>query len=98
MIIDSNAKGKGCPENAIFGNEIFISGATYSLSRLGGVVISVLAIGPKVCGFKPGRSNGLLRTIKIRSKPSFGAEVKPEAPFRKILRHVKNHLQVIIII
>jgi hypothetical protein len=51
-------------------------------SRLGGVVISVLATGPKGRGFKP--------TIKICSIPSFGWEVKLEAPCRKILRHVKE--------
>jgi hypothetical protein len=29
-------------------------------------------------GFKPGRGDGYLRTIKIRNTPSFGWEVKPE--------------------
>jgi hypothetical protein len=37
------------------------------LSRLGGVVVSVLATGPKVCGFEPGQGDGFLRAIKIRS-------------------------------
>jgi hypothetical protein len=32
--------------------------------------------------------------IKIRSTPSFGGEVKPEAPCHKIFRHEKYHLQV----
>jgi hypothetical protein len=40
-------------------------------SRLGGVIVSVLAIGPKVRGFKPGRGDGFLRAIKIRSMTSF---------------------------
>jgi hypothetical protein len=31
------------------------------LSRLGGVMVSVLAIGPKVCGFKTDRRDGFLR-------------------------------------
>jgi hypothetical protein len=31
------------------------------LSRLGGVMVSVLAIGPKVCGFKTGRRDEFLR-------------------------------------
>jgi hypothetical protein len=47
-------------------------------------------------GFKPGRGDGILTAIKIRSIPSFGWEVKLEVPCRKILRHVKNpltHLQ-----
>jgi hypothetical protein len=39
--------------------------------RLSGVVVSVLAIGPKVRGFKPGRGYGFLRAIKILSTPSF---------------------------
>jgi hypothetical protein len=52
-------------------------------------VVSVLAIGPKGCGFKPGRGDGFLRAIKIRSTPSFGWEVKPEVPCRKILGMLK---------
>jgi hypothetical protein len=51
----------------------------------------VLATGTKGRGFKPGRDDGFLRAIKIRSTPSFGWEVKPETP-RKILRHVKDPL------
>jgi hypothetical protein len=35
-------------------------------------------------------NNGFLRAIKIRSTPSFRGEVKPFAPCRKILQHVKN--------
>jgi hypothetical protein len=49
-------------------------------SRLGGVVVSVLATGPKSCGFKRGQEDGFLRAMKIRSTPSFGWEVKPESP------------------
>jgi hypothetical protein len=56
-------------------------------SRLGGVVVSVLATGPKGCGFEPGKGDGFL---KIRSTPSFGWEVKPMVQYRKILRHVKE--------
>jgi hypothetical protein len=48
------------------------------------VVVSVLATGPKGCGFEPGQGDGFLRTIKIRSTPSFGWEVKPEVPCSKI--------------
>jgi hypothetical protein len=43
-------------------------------------VVSVLATGPKSRGFKPGRGDGFLRAIKIRSTPSFGGEVKREGP------------------
>jgi hypothetical protein len=60
--------------------------------RLGGVVVSVLATGPKGCGFKPSKGDGFLRAIKIRSTPSFGWEVKPEVPWRKMLQHVKYQL------
>jgi hypothetical protein len=59
----------------------------YTYSPLGGVKVSVLAIGPKVYGFKPGRGDRFLTAIKIRSTPSFGGEVKPETPCRKILQH-----------
>jgi hypothetical protein len=59
-----------------------------------GGVISVFAVGPKVRGLNPGRGDGFLRAIKIRSTSSFGGEVKPEAPFRKILRNVKKPFQV----
>jgi hypothetical protein len=56
-------------------------------------VVSVLATGPKVRGFELGHSDGFLRAIKIRSTPSFGWEVKPEVPCRKVLRHVKDLLK-----
>jgi hypothetical protein len=55
-------------------------------------VVSVLATGPNCRGFRPGRGDGLLRAIKIRSTPSLGWEVKPEVPCRKILQRVKNPL------
>jgi hypothetical protein len=38
--------------------------------RVGGVVVSVLATGPKSCGFEPGQGDGLLGAIKIGSTPS----------------------------
>jgi hypothetical protein len=59
-------------------------------SRLDSVIVIVLAIRPKVRGFKPGRGDGFLRAIKIRGTPFFGEEVKPTPPYRKILRHVKG--------
>jgi hypothetical protein len=40
-------------------------------------MVSMLAIGPEDCGFKPGQGNGFLRVIKMCSMPSFGKEVKP---------------------
>jgi hypothetical protein len=62
-------------------------------SHLGGVVVSVLATGPKGHGFEPGQGGGFLRVIKIRSTPSFVWKVKLEVPCRKILRHVKDLLK-----
>jgi hypothetical protein len=59
------------------------------VSRHCGVVVSVLATGPKGRGFKLCRGDEFLRTIKISSSPSFGWKVKPEVPCRKILRHLK---------
>jgi hypothetical protein len=55
-------------------------------SRLGGVVVSVLATRPKGHGFKPGQFNGYVRAVKVHSKPSFRWEVKPEARFYGILK------------
>jgi hypothetical protein len=55
-------------------------------------VVSVLATGLKGRRFKPGRSDGFLRATKIRSTHSFVWEVKPDAPYHKILRHVKYAL------
>jgi hypothetical protein len=40
---------------------IFMKGITVAL---GGLVVSVLATGPKVRGFKPGRERWILRVIK----------------------------------
>jgi hypothetical protein len=56
----------------------------HGASRLRGVVVSVLDTGPNDRGFKAGRGDGFLRAIKIRSTPSFGWEVKPVVPCRKI--------------
>jgi hypothetical protein len=61
----------------------------YLISRLGGVVVSVLANVPKRRGFEPGQGDGFLRAIKIRSTPSFRWEVKPEVSCRMILWHIK---------
>jgi hypothetical protein len=56
-------------------------------------VVSVLATGLKGRGFEHGQGDVFLKAIKIRSTPSFGREIEPEVPRRKILRHVKDHLQ-----
>jgi hypothetical protein len=53
-------------------------------------VVSVFATGPKGRGFKPGRVDEFFKGDN--NPPSFGWEVKPEVPYRKILRHVKDPL------
>jgi hypothetical protein len=62
-------------------------------SRLDGVVVSVLATGPKGRGFEPGQGDVFLRVIEIHSTPSFGWEVTPEVPCHKILQYVKDLLK-----
>jgi hypothetical protein len=42
-------------------------------------VVSVFATGFKGREFKPGREDGFVWAVKIRSIPSFGEEFKPEA-------------------
>jgi hypothetical protein len=43
------------------------------LAALGGVAVSVLATGPKVRGFKPGRGRWILRVIRsVARLPSEG--------------------------
>jgi hypothetical protein len=49
-------------------------------SRLGGEVVSVLATGPKDCGFEPGQGDGFLRAIKIRNIPFFRMGSKAGGP------------------
>jgi hypothetical protein len=53
-------------------------------------MVSVLAVGCKVHRLKPRQGHGLLKVIKIHCTPSFGGEVKPEAPCCKILWHLKE--------
>ena len=46
----------------------------------GGLVVSMLASGTQVCGFKPGRSRWIFTGVKILSMPSSGWEVKVSVP------------------
>jgi hypothetical protein len=55
-----------------------------------GVVVSALAVGPKVRGFTPGRIRWIFNNVKIRSTNSFWGEIKPSFPCRNTLRHVKD--------
>jgi hypothetical protein len=64
-----------------------------NLSHLGGVLVSVLATGHKGHGFESGQGDGVLRSIKVCSTPSFGWEVKPEVPCHNISWHVKDPLK-----
>jgi hypothetical protein len=57
-------------------------------------VVSVLATRPQESLVQTRRDDGFLRAIKIRTTPSFGWEVKPEVPRRKVLRHVKIFLDI----
>jgi hypothetical protein len=56
-----------------------------NISGFGGLGVSVLAYGTQVRGFKPGRSSRIFKGGKILSTPSFGREVKPWIPCRKII-------------
>jgi hypothetical protein len=51
-------------------------------SDFSGLVVSMLASGTQVCGFKPGWSRRIFQAKKILSMPSFGREVKPSVPCR----------------
>jgi len=46
---------------------------------------SVLAFSTQVRGFKPSRSHQIFKGEKILSTPSFGGEVKPSVPCRRVV-------------
>jgi hypothetical protein len=48
--------------------------------RVGDVVVSLLATGPKGRGFEAGQGNGFLRVIKTRNTPSFRMGNKAGGP------------------
>jgi hypothetical protein len=56
--------------------------STYIVA-LGGLVVSVLANGPKVRGFKPGRERWILRVIKSVARLPSEGKVKPSVPCRR---------------
>jgi hypothetical protein len=63
------------------------------ISRLGGVVVSMLATGPKSRGFQTRQSRWI---FKDDTKPQYNfiwIGVKPEVPCRKILWNLKNPLR-----
>jgi hypothetical protein len=57
---------------------------------LGGLVVNVLAIGPKVHEFKPSQGWWIFMGDKNLQYAFLQREVKPLAPCRKILRHAKE--------
>jgi hypothetical protein len=61
---------------------------------LGGLLVSVLAIRPKVTGFKLARGRRILKGHKIRSTTSFGMEVQPSVPCRSNFRRVTGPYRV----
>jgi hypothetical protein len=58
---------------------------------LGGVIVSVVVSGPKVRAQTLPR-RWIFKGDKNPQHDFFGREVKPEAPCRKILRHLKKSL------
>jgi hypothetical protein len=57
-------------------------------------MVTVLAIGPTLRELKPRGGDEFLRAIKFRRPPSFGGEVNPSAPCRKISGRVKEPFEV----
>jgi hypothetical protein len=53
---------------------------SYISSRLGGVLVSVLATGPKGCGFETGQGDGFLRAIKNPQHTTFRMGCKVGGP------------------
>jgi hypothetical protein len=56
--------------------------------------LACLPLDPRFPVSNPAEGEVIRRAIKTRSTPSFGWEVKPSAPCRKILRHVKDPFEV----
>ena len=57
-----------------------LSHVTLYVEGFSGLVVSMLASGTQVCGFKPDRSRRIFTGIKILSMPSSGEEVKESVP------------------
>ena len=53
---------------------------TCCMDGFGGLVVSMLASGTQVCGFKPDRSRWIFTDVKILNMPSSGGEVKESVP------------------
>jgi hypothetical protein len=57
---------------------------------LGGLVVTMVSTGPRFACPNPDEDDGILRAIKVRIMTSFGGEIQPSVPCRKILRHAKD--------
>jgi hypothetical protein len=53
-------------------------------------VVACLLLDPRVVGSNQAEDDRFLRAIKIRSATSFGGEVKPSVPCRKMYGMLKN--------
>jgi hypothetical protein len=60
---------------------------------LGCVMFILLAIGPKVRGFKPGRGRWVFKGDTNPQHVFLRKGIKPSVPCRKILRHVKDRFR-----
>jgi hypothetical protein len=49
-----------------------------------------MPLDPRFARSNPAEDDGFLKATKIRSRTSFGGDVKPSVPCPKILRHVKE--------
>jgi hypothetical protein len=56
----------------------------------GGLVVACFATVPKIRGFKPVRGQWIFKDDKVRSTASFGEEIMPSVPRRKIYGMIKN--------
>ena len=61
-------------------NHEFITVVIFIVDGFGGLVVSMLASGTQVCGFRPGRSRWIFTGVKILSMHSSGGEVKESVP------------------
>jgi hypothetical protein len=61
---------------------------------LGGLLVSMFAIGPKVFGFKRGRGRWIFKSDKNLQHALLRKGIKSSTPCREILRYVKEPLEV----
>jgi hypothetical protein len=75
QIQNKGTRCQGVSDSRVPGRGIYCLVTTLPLlgSRLGGVMVSMLATGPKYRGIRPDRGDGFLRALKIRARlPSKG--------------------------